>query len=115
MILVLRVSKVCPCWLFIIQESLAESICLLGWRKTDCKAGIKRDCAVLLYNALTANNASGSAYGTTLGFTVSNGQVDGSTILLSSLEGQQNLLKINLSLVFLVLSMKVDMESMNNR
>ena len=45
------------------------------------------DCAVLLYNALTANNASGSAYGTTLGFTVSNGQVDGSTILLSSLEG----------------------------
>ena len=45
------------------------------------------DCAVLLYNALTANNASGSAYGTTLGFTVSNGQVDGSTILLSSLKG----------------------------
>ena len=44
------------------------------------------DCAVLLYNALTANNASGSAYGTTLGFTVSNGQVDGSTILLSSLD-----------------------------
>ena len=40
-----------------------------------------------LYNALTANNASGSAYGTTLGFTVSNGQVDGSTILLSSLKG----------------------------
>ena len=45
------------------------------------------DCAVLLYNALTANNASGSAYGSTLGFTVSNGQVDGSSILYSSLEG----------------------------
>ena len=45
------------------------------------------DCAVLLYNALTANNASGSAYGTTLGFTVSDGQVDGSTVLLSSLQG----------------------------
>ena len=45
------------------------------------------DCAILLYNALTANNASGSAYGTTLGFTVSDGQVDGSTVLLSSLQG----------------------------
>ena len=43
------------------------------------------DAAVLLYNALTANTASGGAYGTTLGFTVSNGQVDASTVLLSSL------------------------------
>ena len=43
--------------------------------------------AVLLYNALTANNASGSVYGTTLGFTVTNGQVDVSSILLSSLKG----------------------------
>ena len=38
------------------------------------------DAAVLLYNALTANTASGGAYGTTLGFTVSNGQVDASTV-----------------------------------
>ena len=45
------------------------------------------DTAVLLYNALTANTASGGAYGTTLGFTVSNGQVDASTVLLSSLQG----------------------------
>ena len=45
------------------------------------------DMAVLLYNALTANTASGGAYGTTLGFTVSNGQVDASTVLLSSLQG----------------------------
>jgi len=45
------------------------------------------DAAVLLYNALTSNNASGSSYGTTLGFTVSNGQVDASTVLLSSLQG----------------------------
>ena len=45
------------------------------------------DCATLLYNALTANAASGSAYGTSLGFTVSNGQVDGSTVLMSSLQG----------------------------
>ena len=45
------------------------------------------DCAALLYNALTANTASGNAYGTSLGFTVSNGQVDGSTVLMSSLQG----------------------------
>ena len=45
------------------------------------------DCAQLLYNALTANTASGSAYGTSLGFTVANGQVDTSSILLSSLKG----------------------------
>ena len=45
------------------------------------------DCAALLYNALTANAASGSAYGTSLGFTVSNGQVDASTVLMSSLQG----------------------------
>lgn len=43
--------------------------------------------AVLLYNALTANTAGGSVYGTTLGYTVTNGQVDVSSILLSSLEG----------------------------
>ena len=45
------------------------------------------NCAVLLYNALTANTASGGAYGSTLGFTVANGQVDTSTVLLSSLKG----------------------------
>ncbi len=45
------------------------------------------DCAQLLYNALTANTAAGGAYGTTLGFTVNNGQVDTSTVLLSSLKG----------------------------
>ena len=45
------------------------------------------DCAMLLYNALTANTASGGAYGSTLGFTVANGQVDTSTVLLSSLKG----------------------------
>ena len=45
------------------------------------------DCALLLYNTLTANTASGSAYGTSLGFTVSNGQVDTSTVMLKSLKG----------------------------
>ena len=45
------------------------------------------ECAILFYNALTANAASGSAYGTSLGFTVSNGQLDTSSVMLSSLKG----------------------------
>ena len=45
------------------------------------------DGAVLLYNALTAATSEGSVYGTSLGFTVTNGQLDTSSILLSSLEG----------------------------
>ena len=42
---------------------------------------------LLLYNALRANTASGSAYGSSLGFTVSNGQVDTSSVLLKSRKG----------------------------
>ena len=45
------------------------------------------ECAILMYNPLTANSASGSAYGTSLGFTVSNGQVDTSSVMMSSLKG----------------------------
>ena len=45
------------------------------------------DGAVLLYNALTAATSEGGVYGTSLGFTVTNGQLDTSSILLRSLEG----------------------------
>ena len=45
------------------------------------------DGAVLLYNALTAMTSEGSVYGTSLGFTVTDGQLDASSILLRSLEG----------------------------
>ena len=45
------------------------------------------ECALMFYNALTANTASGSAYGSSLGFTVSNGQVDTSSVMLKSLKG----------------------------
>ena len=45
------------------------------------------ECALLFYNALTANAASGSAYGSSLGFTVSNGQVDTSSVMFKSLKG----------------------------
>ena len=45
------------------------------------------DCAILLYNALTANTASGGSYGSSLGFTVSNGQVDVSSVMFKNLQG----------------------------
>lgn len=45
------------------------------------------DCVLVLYNALAASTASGGTYGSTLGFTVANGQVDASSVLLKSLQG----------------------------
>ena len=45
------------------------------------------DGTVMLYNALTAATSEGSVYGTSLGFTVTDGQLDTSSILLNSLEG----------------------------
>ena len=45
------------------------------------------DGAVLLYNALTANTAEGNVYASSLGFTVNNGVVDVSSILLSNVKG----------------------------
>ena len=45
------------------------------------------ECALLFYNALTANTASGSAYGSCLGFPVSTGQEDTSSVMLTSLTG----------------------------
>ena len=63
----------------------------LGLRnQVDCSQGEVlnyEECALLFYNALTANTASGSAYGSSLGFTVSNGQVDTSSVMLKSLKG----------------------------
>ena len=54
---------------------------------TQGQAMTYEQCTLLLYNALRANTASGSAYGSALGFTVSNGQVDTSSVLLKSRKG----------------------------
>ncbi len=54
---------------------------------TQGQAMTYEQCTLLLYNALRANPASGSAYGSSLGFTVSNGQVDTSSVLLKSRKG----------------------------
>lgn len=45
------------------------------------------DAAVLFYNALTASTAKNQAYAATLGFTVTDGRIDLSSVLLSSVEG----------------------------
>lgn len=46
-----------------------------------------QDCSVLLYNALTANTSGGGSYGASLGFTVTDGQVDPSSVMTASLKG----------------------------
>lgn len=44
------------------------------------------DAAVLFYNALTASTAENQTYAATLGFTVTDGRIDLSSVLLSSVE-----------------------------
>jgi hypothetical protein len=56
----------------------------------DCEMGqamTRRDCAQLLYNAFSAQTASGQVYGTTLGLTVRDGEVDYISVLLDKLTG----------------------------
>ena len=96
-----------------LEEACTAALCLLGYDITTLsgsfpaaqlnkaealglRAGLGRsqgealtleDGAVLLYNALTANTNDGQVYATTLGFTVNNGKVDTSSVLLSNLKG----------------------------
>ena len=58
-----------------------------GLNRSQGEAMTLTDCAVLLYNTLTATNKSGSVYGNTIGLTISDGQVDTSSILAASLKG----------------------------
>ena len=55
--------------------------------KTQGEGRTLEDGAVLLYNALTATTAEGKVYASSLGFTVNNGVVDVSSILLSNVKG----------------------------
>lgn len=45
------------------------------------------NCVVLFYNLLTAKNSSGQVYGTALGYTVTNGEVDYSSVALENVSG----------------------------
>ena len=55
--------------------------------KTQGEGMTLEDGAVLLYNALTATTAEGKVYASSLGFTVNNGVVDVSSILLNNVKG----------------------------
>lgn len=47
----------------------------------------RRDCVTLFYNLLTAKTAQGQTYASTLGYTVSNGQVDYAAVVKENLSG----------------------------
>ena len=47
----------------------------------------RQDCVTLFYNLLTAQNSTGTVYGTTLGYTVTNGEVDYATLVSSDTKG----------------------------
>ncbi|MFQ8758548.1 MAG: hypothetical protein ACLSAF_02805 [Intestinimonas sp.] len=47
----------------------------------------RQDCVTLFYNLLTAGNSAGAVYGATLGYTITNGEVDYSTLVSSDTKG----------------------------
>ncbi|WP_294515262.1 S-layer homology domain-containing protein [uncultured Intestinimonas sp.] len=47
----------------------------------------REDCVILFYNLLTCQNSAGTVYGTTLGYTVTNGEVDYSTLVTNDTKG----------------------------
>ena len=47
----------------------------------------RQDCVMLFYNLLVSENSSGTIYGTTLGYTVTNGEVDYSALVTADTKG----------------------------
>lgn len=47
----------------------------------------RQDCVMLFYNLLVSDDSSGTVYGTTLGYTVTNGEVDYSTLVTADTKG----------------------------
>ena len=47
----------------------------------------RRDCVTLFYNLLLSKNASGQTYGSTLGYTVTNGEIDYSALISADTKG----------------------------
>ena len=47
----------------------------------------RQDCVTLFYNLLTAENSAGAVYGTVLGYTVTNGEVDYSALVTADTKG----------------------------
>lgn len=70
------------------QLSKASSLGLLD--DVSAKQGTKltrQDCVDLFYNLLTARTSTGTVYGTTLGYSVTNGQVDYSALVTADTKG----------------------------
>ena len=83
------------------QLSKAGSMGLLDG--VSAKQGSKltrEDCVNLFYNLLTAKTSAGSVYGTTLGYSVTNGQVDYSALVTSGTKGPYVAESSSLSLPF---------------
>ena len=47
----------------------------------------RQDCVMLFYNLLVSENSSGTIYGTTLGYTVTNGEIDYATLISAETKG----------------------------
>lgn len=60
----------------------------------------RQDCVTLFYNLLTAEDSSGAVYGTTLGYTVTNGEVDYSALVSAGTRGPFVAESASLSLPF---------------
>ena len=60
----------------------------------------RNDCVTLFYNLLVAENSQGVIYGTTLGYTITNGEVDYATLVTSGTKGPYVASSSSLSLPF---------------
>ena len=70
------------------QLSKASALGLLdGVSARQGGALTRQDCVDLFYNLLTAQTSAGTVYGTTLGYTITNGQVDYSALVSSHTKG----------------------------
>ena len=70
------------------QLSKARALGLLDELEVSQGESLTReDCVTLFYNLLVSENSAGTVYGTTLGYTVTNGEVDYSSLVTADTEG----------------------------
>ncbi|MCD7947631.1 MAG: S-layer homology domain-containing protein [Oscillospiraceae bacterium] len=70
------------------QLSKASAIGLLDdVTATQGQTLTRQNCAMLFYNLLTAQTKDGAVYGTSLGYTITNGEVDYSTMVNTDMKG----------------------------
>ena len=70
------------------QLSKASSVGLLdGLSAAQGDTLTRQDCVTLFYNLLVGENSGGAVYGTTLGYTITNGEVDYSTLVTANTKG----------------------------